>query len=102
MTYRFLSPSQTDLAHAIEYYEAAVPGLGMQFLAEVERTVQRIVRNPEAWLKVTSTSRRCRLRRFPYAVFYAIHGKEIVISGVMDLRRHPDSWNAQSIEHTER
>ena len=79
----------------MEYYERASPGLGQEFLIEVERTVQRVVLNPEAWTKVSAHSRRCRTRRFPYGVFYAIHGDEIVITGVMDLRRHPDSWRTR-------
>jgi hypothetical protein len=79
----------------MEYYDRASAGLGLEFLAEVERTVQRIVLNPEAWTKVSTFSRRCRMRRFPYGVFYSIHGDEIVISGVMDLRRHPDSWRTR-------
>ncbi|MGC8990097.1 MAG: type II toxin-antitoxin system RelE/ParE family toxin [Verrucomicrobiia bacterium] len=95
MRYRFLSPAQRDLAHAMEYYERASPGLGLEFADEVERTVQRIVLNPEAWTKVSAHSRRCRMRRFPYGVFYSIHGEEILILGVMDLRCHPDSWRAR-------
>ena len=95
MTYRFLSPAQSDLAHAMEYYDRASPGLGVEFLTEVEMTVQRIVLNPEAWTKVSAYSRRCRMRRFPYGVFYSIHDREVVISGVMDLRRHPDSWRTR-------
>jgi hypothetical protein len=34
MTYRFLSPAQEELAHAMDSYEQAVPGLGLQFLDE--------------------------------------------------------------------
>jgi hypothetical protein len=49
VTYRFLSPAQSDLAQAMEYYDQSSPGLGLEFLTEVERTVQRIVLNPEAW-----------------------------------------------------
>ena len=95
MTYRFLSPAESDLAQAMYYYDRASPGLGLEFLNEVERTVQRIILNPEAWTRVSSHSRRCRTRRFPYGVFYSIHEDEVVISGVMDLRRHPDSWRAR-------
>jgi len=79
----------------MDYYDRASPGLGLEFLAEVERTVERIVLNPEAWTKVSTFSRRCRMRRFPYEVFYSIHADEVVISGVMDLRRHPDSWRTR-------
>lgn len=80
------------MAQAMDYYDRASPGLGLEFVAEVERTVQRIVRNPDAWTKVSTHSRRCRTRRFPYGIFYSVHESQVLISGVMDLRRHPDSW----------
>jgi hypothetical protein len=95
VTYRFLSPAESDLAQAMDQYDRASPGLGLEFLNEVERTVQRIVLHPEAWTKVSAHSRRCRTRRFPFGVFYSLHKGEVVISGVMDLRRHPDSWRAR-------
>ena len=70
MTYRFLSPAQQDLAEAVEYYEHALPGLGLEFLDEVERAVNRILRHPEAWTRVSERQRRCRTRRFPYGLLY--------------------------------
>jgi hypothetical protein len=79
----------------MEYYEQASPGLGLEFLTEVERTVQRILLNPEAWTKVSEHCRRCRTRRFPYGVFYWIEGQKVMISGVLDLRRHPQSWRVR-------
>jgi plasmid stabilization system protein ParE len=95
VTYLILSPAQGDLAQAMEYYEQASPGLGLEFLTEVERTVQRILLNPEAWTKVSEHCRRCRTRRFPYGVFYWIEGQKVMISGVLDLRRHPQSWRVR-------
>lgn len=92
MTYTFLSPAQSELAEAIAYYEAAVPGLGSRFLNEVERTIQRILSQPEAWTKVSEMQRRCRTRRFPYGIIYAIEQDVIVITAVMNLRRHPNCW----------
>lgn len=68
MTYRFLSGAQRDLADAMEYYEGSMPGLGFEFLEEVERAVARILLQPEAWAQVSENHRRCRLRRFPYGL----------------------------------
>ncbi len=68
MTYRFLSPARRELAEAIEYYERASPGLGLEFLDEVERTICRILLHPLAWTRVSEHHRRCRTRRFPYGV----------------------------------
>jgi len=71
VTYRFLSPAQQDLVEAIEYYENASSGLGLEFLDEVERTVSRILLHPEAWTSVGEHHRRCRMRRFPYGLLYS-------------------------------
>ena len=66
MSYRFVSAAAKELTDAIDFYEAAVPGLGIEFLDEVERTIARILLQPEAWEKVSDRHRRCRTRRFPY------------------------------------
>lgn len=95
MTYRFLSPAQQDLAEAIEHYERAAPGLGLQFLDEVERTVRRILLQPEAWRRVSGRFRRCRTRRFPYGLMYSIDGDVIVVAPVFHVRRHPDTWKGR-------
>jgi len=92
MTYRFLSPAHQELGQALEYYERAVPGLGLEFLDEVERTVRRILLQPEAWTRLSETHRRCRMRRFPYGVIYSVDGDVVLVVAVFHLNRHPDSW----------
>ena len=95
MTFRFLSPAQQDLAEAVDYYERAVPGLGLDFVDEIERTVQRILMQPEAWTRVSPHHRRCRTRRFPFGLFYSVDGDVVIIAAVMNLQRHPDSWKTR-------
>jgi plasmid stabilization system protein ParE len=95
VTYRFLSPAESELVAAAEYYDRAVPGLGLEFLNEVERTIGRILHHPEAWTKITQQHRRCRTRRFPYAIIYAVENETIIISAVMHGHRHPDYWKSR-------
>ena len=90
---RFLSPAQRELAEAADHYDRAVPGLGLEFLEEVERTVRRILLQPEAWTRVSERHRRCLTRRFPYGVIYSVEGDVVIIAAVFHLRRHPESWN---------
>jgi plasmid stabilization system protein ParE len=92
VTYRFLSPAFRDLAGAVDYYNTASPGLGGEFLDEIEATIRRIVLNPEAWTKVSPSHRRCRTRRFPYGLIYSVEGDAILVAAVMHLHRHPNSW----------
>jgi len=92
VTYRFLSPAQRDLAEAVEYYEQASPGLGLEFLDEIERTVARVLVHPEAWTRVAEHHRRCRMRRFPYGLLYTVENDIVIIAAVMNLRRNPEGW----------
>ena len=89
MKARFLSTAESELTEAFEFYEAAQPGLGTRFLAEVEVAVRLIEKFPEAWSSMSPRTRRCRTKRFPYGLFYQIRSDEILIVSVMDLRRDP-------------
>jgi plasmid stabilization system protein ParE len=95
MTYRLLSVAQQELADAMEHYERASPGLGLEFLDEVERTIRRILLQPEAWTRVSENHRRCRLRRFPYGLIYTLDQDTLLITAVFHLHRHPDTWKGR-------
>jgi plasmid stabilization system protein ParE len=88
----FLSIAEAELAEALEYYEEQQPGLGFQFAAEVDTAIERIVAHPQAWTALSGRVRRCRLSRFPYGVLYHWRREEILVVGVMHLRRDPTSW----------
>ena len=92
MKARFVSTAELELKEAMEFYESARTGLGAEFLAEVEATTKLIEKFPQAWLPLSSRTRRCRTHRFPYGLFYQVRDMEILIVSVMDLRRDPKNW----------
>ncbi|PYI84378.1 MAG: plasmid stabilization protein [Verrucomicrobia bacterium] len=81
-----------ELKEAAESYEAAQPGLGAKFLAEVKLATRLIEAHPLAWAALSPRTRRCRIHRFPYGLFYHVRSDEILIVSVMDLRRDPKRW----------
>src|SRR5581483_1156168 len=85
-------PFTTRIGRGGSVLRASVTWLGLEFLDEVERTIERILQHPEAWTRVAEHHRRCRTRRFPYGLLYSIEQDVVIISAVMNLRRHPDSW----------
>jgi hypothetical protein len=89
---RFTSAAEQELKEALEYYDAARPGLGAEFLAEVEATARLIELQPLAWTPLSTRTRRCRTHRFPYGLFYQVRPDEILIVSVADLRRDPQRW----------
>ena len=90
--YRFLTPALVEAETASQFYEANRPDLGREFLDELDATIQRIIANPKAWQVLDGEIRRCRLRRFPYGVIYAIEDEIVLIISVMHLHRNPSSW----------
>lgn len=93
MTYSFLTPALTEIREAAEFYDRRVPGLGADFLDELDATVERILSYPEAWGALGGSYRRCHLRRFPYSVIYSIQKKsEILVISVFHQSREPRSW----------
>lgn len=92
MKARFTSVAEIELKEAIEFYESAQTGLGAKFLVEVEATTRLVETHPLAWAALSPRTRRCRIHRFPYALFYQVRSDELLIVSVMDLRRDPKRW----------
>jgi plasmid stabilization system protein ParE len=92
MKIEFLPPAKAELMDAISYYNLQSEGLGYEFAAEVKRTLERIVRYPHAWAKLSKRTRRCRTIRFPYGVIYQVRGETLLIVAVMHMSREPERW----------
>jgi len=92
MKIRFFGPAEAELLDAISFYNTQSEGLGYEFTAEVNRTIQRIIQYPEAWTKLSKRTRRCRTNRFPYGVIYQVREETLLIVAVMHLSRKPETW----------
>ena len=70
--YRFLPQAREELASAVAWYDAESPGLGQDLAREARRLCSRILESPLAGVEVRPGVHRRLLRRFPYALLYAI------------------------------
>ncbi len=92
MKIRFLKPAQFEVDDAVSWYNSQLPGLGTQFLDDLDRTIKRISAFPYASQKIGSEFRRCLLSRFPYGIIYRVDKNEILIVAVAHLHRKPKYW----------
>lgn len=78
--YRLVSePSVAlDVEAAFEWYENERSGLGVEFLDELRATYNGIADGPLKYQQLRGGIRRGLLRRFPYAVYFAIEGDIVV------------------------
>lgn len=87
-----LPAAELEVIEAVDYYEARTPGLGLAFLAEVERAYDTVREHPKRWPRQTPRVRRYRLRRFPYHVVYEETATQVVVIAVAHAHRKPRYW----------
>ena len=92
MIVKFLEPAIVELDDAFKYYEYQQQNLGTLFIREVESAVERIITYPKAWHKLSTNTRRCLVKNFPFGVIYKIQEETILIVAVMNLHRKPEYW----------
>lgn len=92
--YRLISEPSVDLdvEAAFEWYENEQPGLGMEFLDELRAIYNRIADGPLKYQELRGGIRRALLRRFPYAVYFAIEGDIVIVVAVLHASRDPAEW----------
>ncbi len=96
MKVSFHPDAKEEFTEAINYYEECQEGLGLEFAKEIYSAIQRIIRFPKAWSKLSENTRRCLVNRFPYGVIYSIFENEIFIIAVTQLNREPGYWEKRS------
>jgi hypothetical protein len=88
----FLPEAEQEMLEAAHYYESQSPGLGTEFLSEVDRAVHSIITSPHTWPILEGALRRRLIRRFPCGILYRIEPEEILIIAVAHLRKRPGYW----------
>jgi toxin ParE1/3/4 len=81
--------AETGLAEAFGWYERRQPGLGHEFLDEIDHVFRRIADRPLLAACVWRDARRALAKRFPYAVLYVARGETVYILAVLHQRRDP-------------
>lgn len=90
--FRILPEASEELEACVSYYDSQQPGLGAEFLAEFERTAERIIELPNAARAVAEGIRSRPIHRFPFFVLYRPLTEEVTIVAVAHRRRRPRYW----------
>ena len=88
----YKAEARLELVEAARYYDFRQPGLGNEFLKEVDAALEELSERPLRWRKVTGRFRRCLVRRFPYGIIYTTDRDNIQIFAFTHLHRKPGYW----------
>ena len=95
MAIRIDPSAHADISRASRRYEDQRPGLGIEFLNEVDLVFTRVGQTPLQFPEIEPNVRRALFRRFPFAVYF-IQGELVEIIAVLHMRRDPDAWRTRS------
>ena len=72
MSYKLIlrQEAERDLVEAYKWYEEKVPGLGTDFMAVIERSLESIQENPARFPVMYHNVHRALMRRLPYGIFF--------------------------------
>ena len=84
--------AEAEMSEAFDWYEERLPGLGSDFLLNVDAALHAILRNPQQFPVVHKNIRRAMIRRFPYQVFFLREEHPIVVPAVFHAKRRSRRW----------
>ena len=94
---RFLDEAVAELEDASGWYQQQRSGLGLVFLAAIDRTVDRLSRWPKTGSLIDGVAddlevRRTPVERFPYYLAYVSDEYGLLVLAVAHERRRPRYW----------
>ena len=84
--------AEEEIEEAANYLDEEAPGLGDEFVEEVQRTIGRLRRNPYVGPKIEPTVHKIGLRRFRYDLIYLTPPSSVIVVAVVHHRRDPGYW----------
>jgi plasmid stabilization system protein ParE len=98
---RYSALAAHELREAFAWYsDQAGEAVALRFLEEVERGESHLRSNPHLYQRINAEVRHLVLRRFPYALIYAISDDFVTVLGCLHSSREPLSladWLARDL-----
>ena len=92
----FHRAASAEFIEASTWYEGKRLGLGLEFIAEIDRCVSLASKNPLQFAVVREDIRRVVANRFPYSVYFRAEKHRIVVLAVFHGNRNPTIWQARA------
>ena len=89
----FHPEAEAELVAAAQFYDSHSPGLGVDFIAEVERAARAVATYPRIGRQFSKRLRRLVIFRFPFGLLYEIGVEQVRVVAVAHVRRRPGYWH---------
>jgi plasmid stabilization system protein ParE len=88
--------AQAEAEQAAEWYEAQQPGLGIEFVLELDAAIERAGETPLAYAQLYQEARRVLAHRFPFAVYFVYERDVVDVFAVLHQHRAESLWQSRA------
>jgi plasmid stabilization system protein ParE len=88
--------AEQDLLAARDWYDQQRVGLGDEFSTQVSAILDRLSAMPELFAVRWHDVRSCRLRQFPYIVYYRALSDRVEVLAVLHVSRDSSAWQSRT------
>ena len=81
--------AELDIAEAQVWYESQHPRLGTELHSEITQTFAILAETPLIYPVLYRDVRRALIHRFPYLLWYRVHGNDVTVLAVTHARQDP-------------
>jgi hypothetical protein len=81
-----------EVQGAVHFYAARAEGLADRFLTSLNRTYERIARQPHSYGRIYKSFRAAPLTKYPFAVIYRVRSSVIQVVSIHHLRKGSFDW----------
>jgi plasmid stabilization system protein ParE len=99
MKLKFHPDITKDIKSSYQWYEEKSPGLGNEFINEIESGYDMLIQFPQSCPIIRQKYHKYTLPNFPFSIIYRIVGKVIYVVAVMHNSRKPGYWKNRDIEN---
>lgn len=92
---RFHSAIPDDLVNALDYYDRVSNTLGNRFRENIDRRLDDIVNNPEAFAFDVPPVQFAKIDRLPYLIFFAVKSEVARILAIVHGTSNPEKWRTR-------
>jgi plasmid stabilization system protein ParE len=94
-TIEFHPAADREIRSARRWYAARSPSAALSFVAELDRAIAKIAKDPQRSPAYLFGTRRVLLRRFPYIVVYRETPLGARVIAIAHGRRRPGYWKSR-------
>ncbi len=87
--------AKADIRGAYRWYDEQRPGLGDEFVLDLDETLTKIAAHPARFAIAVGDVRYVALSRFPYVAYYRIVPECLIVIAVVHAHRDPALWRSR-------